>query len=130
MRGPTKHSTNLTEPSGPTDDRFVYHLTPAGQRLLADQEQATGTHLYRPAARTAEVADAVQRETRRQRRKELAARARRNGRRFGTISYRQRGGRQLPALRVSGKWLREAGFDLGQEFEITIDDGRLVIDAL
>jgi hypothetical protein len=130
MRGPSDHSTNLPEPSGPTDDRFVYHLTPAGQQLLAQREEATGTHLHRPAARAAEVADAVHRETTRRRRKALAESARRNGRRFGTISYRQRQQQQFPALRVSGLWLREAGFDLGQEFEIIVDEGRLVIEAL
>jgi hypothetical protein len=41
MSVPAEHSTNLPEPTGPTDDRFVYHLEPAGLQALAEYEAAT-----------------------------------------------------------------------------------------
>ena len=64
MHGRAKHSTNpptpdsrtprraapapasspvrpLPEPSGPTDERFVYHLTPEAERVLAEAQAAT-----------------------------------------------------------------------------------------
>jgi type I toxin-antitoxin system toxin SymE len=37
---------------------------------------------------------------------------------------------RVPALRLSGKWLREAGFDVGQEFEVEIEAGKLTIRAV
>jgi hypothetical protein len=129
MRGPTEHST-LPDTSGPTDDHFVYHLTPAAQQLLAEHEQATRAELHRPAARCVEVTEAAEREARRRRRKARAARARRRGKRFGTVSYRWREGEYVPLLRLSGKSLRRAGFDRQQEFEIAVQRGRLVIEAL
>jgi hypothetical protein len=129
MRGPTEHST-LPDTSGPTNEQFVYHLTPAAQQFLAEHEQATGAQLHRPAARLAEVTEAAEREARHRRRKARAERARRRGKRFGTISYRWREGEYVPLLRLSGKWLRRAGFDQQQEFEITVRAGRLVIEAL
>jgi hypothetical protein len=78
----------------------------------------------------AEETEAAEREARRRRRKARAARARRRGKRFGTVSYRWREGEYVPLLRLSGKWLRRAGFDQQQEFEITVRPGRLVIDTL
>jgi hypothetical protein len=35
-----------------------------------------------------------------------------------------------PALRLSGKWLAAAGFDLGQQYEVEIAAGRLTIRAV
>lgn len=129
MSGPAEDST-LPEPTGPEDERFVYNLTPEGQQVLAEHERATGARLHEPAAPATEVADAVDRETRRRRRKARAQRARRRGRRFGTISHRWSGNDYVPSLRISGKWLRRAGFDQQQEFEITVRNGQLVIEAL
>lgn len=130
MRGPAKNSTNLPEPTGPTDERFVYHLTPEGQQVLADQEKATGEQLHLPAARFAEVAEAVEREQRRRRHEERREAARSNGHRLGTITYRWRGVKQVPELRISGLWLQNAGFEMGKEVEITVGDGRLIVEVV
>lgn len=129
MRGPAPDSTNPPNPP-PTGDAFLYELTPAARDLLAEHERATGTRLHRPAVPSGEVAEAVEREEKRRRRGVLRRRARRRGRRFGTVSYRWRETEYVPALRVSGKWLRRAGFDVGQELEIVVGEGRLVIEAL
>jgi DNA-binding PadR family transcriptional regulator len=126
MSGPVQDSTNLPEPSGPTDDRFVYSLTPAGRQILARHEAATGEQLHQPAARTEEITEAVDRETARRRRAE----AKRNGRRFGTVSYRMNGEKLRPLLRLSGDWLDESGFAVGRQFEVTANDRQLVIDVV
>ncbi len=36
---------------------------------------------------------------------------------------------QVPALRFAGKWLRQAGFDLGQKVQVQVDTGRLTVCA-
>ena len=36
---------------------------------------------------------------------------------------------RVPSLRLSGKWLRQAGFDLGQKAQVKVDAGRLTICA-
>ena len=36
---------------------------------------------------------------------------------------------RVPALRLSGKWMRQAGFDLGQKVQVQVDDRRLTICA-
>ena len=46
------------------------------------------------------------------------------GFRRGTISGRYCNGDRVPYLRLSGRWLRRAGFELGQKFQIRVDYGR------
>jgi hypothetical protein len=132
MRRRTNQSTNpstaapadLPAPTGPTDDRFVYHLEPKALKVLA--EHGDGEPLARPAARVAEITDALEAETRRQRRRD----ARRRSRRLATISHCTRGSQRLPLLRLSGHWLREAGFALGREYEVEVGKGKLIIEAV
>jgi hypothetical protein len=50
----------------------------------------------------------------------------------GHISYTYRGGRwgdqyHVPFIRLSGKWIEDAGFQIGDTFEITIHKSRLTI---
>ena len=129
MRGRTQDCSSLPEPTGPTDDRFVYRLTPKGKRILTEQ-QATHGPLFEPAARLTEIREAVDAESRRRRRTDLARQARARGHRLGTISSLWKGKKRRPALRLTGDWLREAGFDEGRHFEIAAEDGRLVIEAV
>jgi hypothetical protein len=37
---------------------------------------------------------------------------------------------RVPMLRLSGHWLGDAGFPKGQEYEIEVAEGRLVLRAL
>jgi hypothetical protein len=149
MRGRTQQSTPppaaeaftsdapLPEPTGPEDDRFVYHLEPKALQLLAEHAatygdgdgDASGVPLARPVARTSAVQEAIDEEATRNRRRRRRRAARDRGRRFATVSYLERGGRRLPYIRLSGQWLRQAGFDLGQEFEIDVAPGRLTLHA-
>lgn len=138
MRGPVEQSTNppappratATVPGATAADDYVYHLTPAAHSLLAERERATGETLHRPAVRAAELAEVEAREAERRRRKLLRRRARRRGRRLGTISSRWRGDGKRPLLRLSGKWLARNGFPIGQQFEVVIEEGRLILQAV
>ncbi len=49
-------------------------------------------------------------------------------RRF-TVCGQYRNQHQVPALRLAGKWLRQAGFDLGQKVAVKVDQRRLTICA-
>jgi hypothetical protein len=125
---PCGRSVPLPEPSGLDNDRFVYHLEPKALRLLA--EHGGGEELARPAVRVADVAEAIDAEERRRRRRRRYREARRRGRRFATVSHCTRGSRRLPLVRLTGQWLREARFDVGQEYEVEVEAGRLVLEAL
>ena len=41
----------------------------------------------------------------------------------------QRGDTSTPALNLSGKWLREAGFGVSQKVTVTIEQGCLILTA-
>lgn len=44
------------------------------------------------------------------------------------VGYRpQRGDTSTPALKLSGKWLREAGFETGQPVTVRIAEGCLIL---
>ena len=76
------------------------------------------------------VGDFLEREARRRQRNARARAARANGRRFATICGRFQGHGRVPDLRLSGKWLAAAGFDLGQQYEVEVEAGRLTIRAV
>lgn len=37
---------------------------------------------------------------------------------------------KVPHIRISGKWLRAAGFDIGQEVTVECEVGRLIVRAV
>lgn len=49
--------------------------------------------------------------------------------RRGTVCgcYRQHTANRVPDLHLSGLWLKGAGFDLGQKYEVHVEHGQLVI---
>ena len=109
MRGPGSKSTALPEPSGPHDDSFSYSLTAKGKRALA----------------------ALRNEAERQARRQVwEQRAKAAGHRCGTVSGRWRTTQYVPQVRLSGAWLHRAGFELGQEFEVGVEAGALVVRAV
>jgi hypothetical protein len=105
MGSRTHHSTNprptLPEPTGPHDERFVYGLTAAGRRALEHQRRADAAAAAGPPVL-----------------------------RRGRISSRWRGDRRRPDLRLGGQWLADAGFGLGQRFQLEVATGHLVIRAV
>jgi Toxin SymE, type I toxin-antitoxin system len=130
MCGRSGNCSSLPEPSGPTDERFVYHLTEEGRRVLAAHDRAAGGSSHCRMRRTAAVAAALEREARRERGRARRRAARDAGLRSGTVCGRWQGRARVPDLRLSGHWLRQAGFDLGQGYEIEVQAGRLTIQAV
>lgn len=129
MCGRSPESTSLPEPSGPTDEQFVYQLTEAGLKVLEEHAAATGTAAHAQAVPVAAIAGALRAEERRRRRTEQGRRARDNGRRPGIVSALRRDGATVavPYLRIAGEWLRQAGFEIGCDYEVAVDSGRLTI---
>lgn len=130
MCGHTSNSTSLPEPSGPTDDRFVYQLTAAGKKALEAYEEATGLPAHVGVVPVAAVAAAIEEEERRRHRRDRAEKARENGQRLGTVSVRWQGTAKVPHLRISGDWLRQAGFEVGRQYEVAVTAGRLTIQLV
>ena len=50
--------------------------------------------------------------------------------RLGTVCARWRDGRRLPDLRLTGRWLEDAGFSRGREYEVAVEAGKLTIQAI
>ena len=119
----TKSSRSLPGQPGPFSGPYNYYPDPLSaedQRLLELHERAMATE---------GLAAAVAEEGRREELRERRRRAREAGRRAGTVSGRWYGTGAEPFLRLSGRWLRAAGFPLGQGFEVEVRRGRLVIRA-
>ena len=130
MCGRSNDSTSLPEPSGPIDERFVYRLTAEGKKALEDCERSNGKPAYSKARCTSEVAEALDTDARREGKRQRRKQARQRGVRLGTVCSRWRDGRRLPEVRLTGRWLEEAGFDLGREYEVDVADGKLTIQAV
>jgi hypothetical protein len=112
----SSESTSLPEPSGPTDEQFVYQLTEAGVKVLEEQPAPAITAAGEPQVQELRSA-------------ERARRVRGRDRRSGKVSSLQRGGAAAPVpyLRIAGEWLRQVGFDIGREYEVAIASGQLTI---
>ena len=69
-------------------------------------------------------------EARRERGRARRGEACEAGLRSGTVCGRWRGRGRVPDLRLCGAWLREAGFDLGQGYEVEVKAERLTVQAV
>jgi len=121
----------LPPPASPWAGPFIpASLTSEELKALELHESPAGGYIDGLAAQYAAVA--VERRARRERKKARAQQARAAGRRSGTVCGRWNGQwrRRVPDLRLSGLWLRAAGFDLGQAFEVEVRAGELVIRAV
>ena len=130
MCGRSSDSSSLPESSGTLDERFVYRLTDEGKQILAEHGRANGKPAFLEARSSPAVAELLDSEARRKRKRRRRKEARARGVRMGTVCGRWRNGRRLPDLRMSGRWLQRAGFDLGQEYEVKVEAGKLTIQAV
>jgi len=110
MCEPVTQSTNLPDSTTVDESRVGYRLTAAG--IEAFKRSCEEYH------------------ERKRRRLAKAREARARGCRFGTVCGRWRGEKRVADLRMSGLWLEAAGFMVGQEYEVEVDDGKLVIVAV
>jgi hypothetical protein len=131
MRSRKAHSTNLIPPppAGPFGDPSEYGIHEY-QQLLDLHEKVTGVRLDPEVLRSAAVAAALAAAARQGRLQARRRQARAAGRRAGTISARLNAGGKAPYLRLSGRWLGAAGFELGRGFEVEVRPGELVIRAV
>ena len=106
--------------AGPSGGPYIHH--PIQQELnLSELLEGAPARAF---------AAALERRAREERKRERARRARAAGRRSGTVCGRWSGRERFPDLRLSGRWLRAAGFDLGQAYEVEVRAGRLVVRAV
>lgn len=142
MREPTRQVGEQRRPAGAPErqrseaaEEFIYILPPSAEHALAEravQAAARARERARAAPPTPEeAAEEAARRSRRAARNTREAAARAHGRRLGTVSRRTRPhGGPVPDLRISGFWLRDAGFDFGQEYEVEVEQGKLTVRAV
>ena len=111
------------------DDFWVYLVTEKGLRLSgAAGMHAAASDLKKIAADLENGAKVLSQEV--DSRPRQAAETPACTFRRGTISGRYgKDTAKVPYLRLSGHWLRRAGFELGQKFQVRVDVGRLTICA-
>ncbi|MCH9651903.1 MAG: type I toxin-antitoxin system SymE family toxin [Deltaproteobacteria bacterium] len=146
MCRPTRKFSSVSKQSNPVEApaerTSACLLTREGKKILARHQAANGRPLFHEASASSVSEGSVptagaipsptqnRREAKRQRRQE----AKERGRRLLTVGGRWRegklGGSRIPDLRITGLWLEKAGFGLGQEVEIEIEEGRLTIQAV
>lgn len=142
MCGRENHSTTplspLTEPpadpaaqdEGPFDDRWAYRVTEEGMKALEEYERANGKPAFVAEPLPDTVTHAIKAEEWRARKRRRRKQARARGRRLLTVCGRLQGNREVPDLRMTGRWLEEAGFPMGQQYEVEISAGKLTLQAI
>jgi Toxin SymE, type I toxin-antitoxin system len=119
-RGTKCSNRRLLAQAGPFSGPYIPYPDPLSaedHRLLELHEQAAESVALHEEARGEEL------RGRRQR-------ARAAGRRAGTVSARWQPAGAAPYLRLSGRWLRAAGFEVGRGVEVEVRSGKLVIRAV
>ena len=130
MCGRARQSTTPPESSGPFDDRFAYRVTEEGLKALAEYQRANGKPAFTKAPLPAPLAQALESEGWRERKRSRRRKARERGLRLFTVCCRWRRGRRIPDLRLTGRWLEGAGFPLGQDIEVEVEAGRPTLRAI
>jgi hypothetical protein len=105
-------------------------VTEEGSKALEVCERSNGKPAHTTARCSSAVSEALESESRLEAKRQWRREARRGGRRPGTVLARWRDGRRLPDLRMTGQWLEEVGFGLGQELEVELKAGGLTIQAV
>jgi hypothetical protein len=123
-------STTPPELFGFADQPCGDRVTEAGLKALAEYEERNGEAVVEEVALPDEVAEALETEAWQDRRQQHREDARERGHRLLTVCGKWRGGRRIPDIRLTGLWLRNAGFDLGQSIEVEVEAGALTIRAL
>ncbi len=131
-RGATRVGPTTTPPElfGFADQPCGYRVTEAGLKSLAEYEERHGESVVEEMALPDEVAEALAIEAWQDRRQQHREDARDRGNRLLTVCGKWRGGRRIQDIRLTGLWLRNAGFDLGRSIEVEVEAGALTIRAI
>ena len=117
-------------PPAPSTSGSFTGLTDEGKQALAVCERANGKPAFTRTRCTTAVAEALDSEARRESKRQRRKEARQRGVRLGTDSDRWRDGWRLPHLRLTGRWLEDAGFSRGREYEVALEAGTLTVQAI
>jgi len=107
-----------------------YRVTREGLKALEEYEKLHGKAAVEAVPLPTELAESIEAEAWRERKRRRRKEVRDRGHRLLTVCGRWRGRRRVPDVRLSGLWLRSAGFDFGQELEVEVEDGALTIRAI
>jgi len=107
-----------------------YRVTEEGLKALEEYARIHGKEAVEAVPLPNELAEQVEAEAWRERKRRRRKEVRERGHRLLTVCGRWRARRRVPDIRLSGLWLRSAGFDFGQELEIEVEDGALTIRAI
>lgn len=130
MRRLENDSTTPPEFPCPFDERYGYRLTLKGLQALQEYEELHGEAVARKVPLPDGVAEALEADDRREQKRLRRKAVRDRGNRMITVCCRSRKGRRVPDIRLTGLWLLRAGFDLGQECEVEVEPGAVLIRTI
>lgn len=107
-----------------------YRVTVEGLKALEEYEKLHGKAAVEAVPLPTELAESIEAEAWRQEKRRRRKEVRERGHRLLTVCGRWRAKRRVPDIRLSGLWLRSAGFDFGQELEVEVENGALTIRAI
>jgi len=107
-----------------------YRVTEEGLKALEEYARIHGKEAVEAVPLPSALAEQVEAEAWLERKRRRRKEARQRGRRLLTVCGRWQASRRIPDIRLSGLWLRSAGFDLGQELEVEVEAGRLTLRAV
>lgn len=119
-----------TQDVGPFDDRWAYRVTEEGMKALEEYERANDKPAFVAEPLPDTVTHAIEAEEWRARKRRRRKQAKARGRRLLTVCGRQQGDREVPDLRMTGRWLEDTGFPQGQTYEVQVEAGKLTLRAL
>lgn len=120
----------LPDDAGPFDDRWAYRVTEEGMKALEEYERANGKPAFVAEPLPDTVTHAIKAEEWRARKRRRRKQARARGRRLLTVCGRLQGNREVPDLRMTGRWLEDAGFPQGQIYEVEVEGAKLILRAI
>jgi len=107
-----------------------YRVTEEGLKALEEYAKVHGKAAVEAVPLSGDVAETIEAEAWREHKRRRRKQVRQRGHRPLTVCGRQQAGRRVPDIRLSGLWLKNAGFDLGQELEVEVEAGALTIRAV
>ena len=120
---PPELTNLLAQPCG-------YRVTREGLEALEEYARIHGKQAVEAVPLPTSLTESIEAEAWRERKRRRRQEVRERGCRMLTVCGRWRAGRRVPDVRLSGLWLTNAGFDFGQELEVEVKDGTLMIRAI
>jgi len=107
-----------------------YRVTEEGLKALEEYAKVHGKAAVEAVPLSGDVAETIEAEAWQEHKRRHRKEVRQRGHRLLTVCGRRQADRRVPDIRLSGLWLKSAGFDLGQELEVEVEAGALTIRAV